>query len=152
MKEMCAAQSFSHPFLLLPPHHPPQQLLGRLVSALLFWAHFLSRKGYRSDQCPAVLIPFIRGKYSGCLELGKEVENGSQTQPLVSTSSGSHLHTDGWEKPQRNKEKQPKEPQPHTLLITTHSLWVFQLWTSGLPGCVGPAWRAAAPAGSRACS
>lgn len=35
----------------------------RLISSLLSWAHFLSVKGYNNDQCPALLISFVLGKY-----------------------------------------------------------------------------------------
>lgn len=154
-RNVCRSSTILQPSIpLTTPLSPPPAPLGRLVSALLFWAHFLSRKGYHSDQCPAVLIPFVRGKYSGCLELGGEVESGSQTQPLVSTSSGSHLHAGGWEKPQRNKERQPKEPQPHppapyncALSLGISALDKWSTWLRATSQESG-----GAPAGSRACS
>lgn len=103
-RNVCFSSTILHQAIFSP-------LLERLVSALLSWAHFLSGQGYNNDQCPAVLISFVLGKYSGCLGLGREVERWTQTQPLVSPSSGSHLQPHRGGKPQGNKEKQPKEPQ-----------------------------------------
>ena len=119
--------------------------LERLVSSLLSWAHFLSGKGYNSDQRSALLVSFVLGKHSQCLELGREVGRGAQTQlQRTSPSSGSHQHSHsgGGEGGNPNNQTNPlRSPPAHTSPTATRSLFVLSLparssglCTSGHPG------------------